>query len=100
VGSASAQGAASFFANHTLVLSYTPPVMTSPAVDLFAAALALPEEERVTLASELLASIDGPPDPNWEATWFAELERRQDESPTGSDWFDVRARLINKLAGR
>ncbi|MCK6587323.1 MAG: addiction module protein [Polyangiaceae bacterium] len=57
-------------------------------------------EERVTLASELLASIDGPPDPNWEATWLAELDKRHQESPTGSDWFDVRARLINKLAGR
>ncbi|MGB5524173.1 MAG: hypothetical protein WBM96_16525, partial [Polyangiales bacterium] len=26
-------------------------------------------------ASELIASIDGPPDGNWESAWLAELER-------------------------
>jgi hypothetical protein len=75
-------------------------VMASTAPDLFAAALALPEKERAELASELLASMDGPADPEWDAAWFAELERRRQSSPAGSDWSDIRARIVDRLAGR
>lgn len=38
--------------------------------------LALPEDERLEIASEIIASVDGPADADWDAAWLAELERR------------------------
>ena len=43
---------------------------------LLAKALQLPLEERVRLAADLLASIDGEPAMDVEATWAAEIELR------------------------
>ncbi len=36
--------------------------------------LALPEDERLKLASEINASVDGPRDAGWEAAWLGELD--------------------------
>ena len=75
--------------------------MGQPAKDLLAQALALPEQERLDLATELIASVDGPPDADWEVTWLAELDRRvQAARETGrpaADWADVRSRILAKL---
>jgi putative addiction module component (TIGR02574 family) len=78
--------------------------MAEPARDLFAAALALPEAQRLHLASELLASVEEPEDAEWDGAWLAELERREHavrtgESP-GSEWSEVRARLVARLKSR
>jgi putative addiction module component (TIGR02574 family) len=78
--------------------------MTSSARELLDAALALPEDERLSLASELIASVDGPADADWDAAWLAELDarvahaRRSGES--GSDWAEARARILAGLGRR
>ena len=78
--------------------------MAEPASDLFAAALALPEAQRLHLASELLASVEEPEDTEWNAAWLAELERRERSvltgGPPGSEWSEVRARLVSRLKAR
>ncbi|MBW2526305.1 MAG: addiction module protein, partial [Deltaproteobacteria bacterium] len=50
--------------------------MTNTARKLLDDVLLLPEDERLELASEIIASVDGPPDANWEQAWLAELDRR------------------------
>lgn len=75
--------------------------MSEAARRLLQDVLALPEDERLELASEILASVDGPQDSNWEGAWLAELDRRTDAAKqrgeTGSDWSEVRARILNRL---
>ncbi len=67
-----------------------------------AAALSLSEEERLELASGLIASVDGPPDTDWESVWLAELDRRvqaaEQRGLPASEWAEVRARVLAKLA--
>jgi putative addiction module component (TIGR02574 family) len=75
--------------------------MTSSARKLLQAVLALPEEERLELASEIIASVDGPRDGDWEAAWLGELDRRADAArgrgEPASEWTDVRARILRRL---
>ena len=75
--------------------------MTDAARKLLADVLALPEEDRARIATEVIASLDGPPDADWEATWLAELDRRVEAAKqageTGTDWSEVRAELLAEL---
>ena len=50
--------------------------MQRSAADVLEAALALPEDERAQLAEKLVASLDGETDPDAEAAWGEEIERR------------------------
>jgi len=76
--------------------------MTDAARKLLADVLALPEEERVEIASEVLASLDGPPDADWDDVWLAELERREHAAAArgtpAPEWSEVRARILARLA--
>jgi hypothetical protein len=49
------------------------------------------------LVSGLIASVDGPPDANWDSTRVAELDRRvkaaRQEGEPASEWSEVRVRL-------
>ena len=67
------------------------------------ASLRLSEGERLELATELIASVDGPADADWDALWLAELDRRLEaertEEPTSSDWAEARRRILNRLPG-
>ncbi len=78
--------------------------MADPARDLFTAALTLPEDERLHLASELIASVEEPQDAEWDGAWFAELECRENAVRTGeapgSEWSEVRTRLVARLKAR
>ena len=78
--------------------------MPDPASDLFAAALALPDAQRLHLASELLASVEEPADTEWDAAWLAELEQREHavraSGAPGSEWSKVRPRLVARLKAR
>lgn len=78
--------------------------MTKAATKILTEALALSPEERMELAAELLASVDGPADPDWEPAWQAELDRRAAASDASStppaEWSEVRARVLRKLASR
>jgi len=66
-------------------------------IDVFAAALALPYDERARLARELLESLDEGEDADAAADWVAEIDRRMQEIKNGKaefeDWEVVRARL-------
>ena len=76
--------------------------MTRAARDLLGNALALPEDERLELAAELLASVDGPADPDWDAAWLAELDVRAAATgdSKGQDWSQVRSRILERLQRR
>ena len=77
--------------------------MSKPARSVFADALRLEPETRAELAAELLASLDGPTDPDAEAVWDAEIERRIVAIEGGAirlePWADVKRR-IEKTLGR
>lgn len=68
------------------------------------AALTLPAKERAKLAHDLLRSLDGPPDPEVDAAWIEELERRARELADGSveavDWEEARDRIARRLRER
>ncbi len=75
--------------------------MSDAARKILQDVLALPENERLELASEIIASVDGPRDADWEAAWLAELDRRTEAAThrgeSGSDWTDARARILRRL---
>jgi putative addiction module component (TIGR02574 family) len=75
--------------------------MATPASRLLEEALALTPEQRLDLAAELLASVDGEPPATWEAAWRAELDDRVREVETGLarpvPWAEARARLRARL---
>ena len=50
--------------------------MSNTLSDLIKDAARLPEHERAELALALIESLDGPPDPDVERAWEAEIERR------------------------
>jgi putative addiction module component (TIGR02574 family) len=76
--------------------------MSDAARKLLDEALTLPEQERLELASEIIASVDGPQDGDWEQAWLAELDRRTQAAKargqTGCDWSEARARILERLA--
>ncbi|WP_437786555.1 addiction module protein [Sorangium sp. So ce1097] len=78
--------------------------MADPTQDILAAALSLPEGERLKIASEVLASVEGPYDDTWSAPWIEEIERREqaarDDGSGGNEWAEVRARVLARLGAR
>jgi putative addiction module component (TIGR02574 family) len=79
-------------------------VMSEAARKILADMLALSAEERLELASEIIASVDGPRDADWETAWLAELDRRvvaaEKRGEAGADWVDVRGRILAGLGRR
>lgn len=75
--------------------------MSDAARKILQDVLALPENERLELASEIIASVDGPRDGDWEAAWLSELDRRTEAAKqhgeSGTEWTDVRARILKRL---
>ncbi|MCA2980955.1 MAG: addiction module protein [Myxococcaceae bacterium] len=53
---------------------------SSAAQTILREALKLSDDERLEVANELLASLDGPPDAQWDSTWLVELDRRSRDS--------------------
>lgn len=78
--------------------------MTQAAAAVLADALRLDERARAELAAELLASLDGPADPDGEAQWAAEVERRVAAIEAGTavlePWEEVRRRIKRDVLGR
>lgn len=72
--------------------------MTPSSQELLKAALQLSEDERITLAGELLGSV-GPAngDAEWSASWQREVARRWQELESGQvqaiPWAEVDQRL-------
>jgi putative addiction module component (TIGR02574 family) len=75
--------------------------MSEAAQKVLEEALALSDDERLQLASELLASVDGPKDAGWDAAWLAELDRRaataEARGDKGAEWQEVRSRILREL---
>jgi putative addiction module component (TIGR02574 family) len=75
--------------------------MSNAARRLIDEAMGLTDVERLEVAAELLASVDGPPDEGWQEAWLREIERRRGTSEAGrqpvSPWQDARDRILRKL---
>jgi putative addiction module component (TIGR02574 family) len=75
-----------------------------PRPGILEEALRLPADERLALATELLNSVEGSGDSEWDAAWLAELDRRAQETandPTSlEDWATVRSRLLGELRSK
>jgi putative addiction module component (TIGR02574 family) len=78
--------------------------MTRSARTVLAEALQLDADARAEIAAELLASLDGPDDPDAEVAWAAEIERRVAEIEAGGAkleaWEDVKRRIERDILGR
>jgi putative addiction module component (TIGR02574 family) len=66
--------------------------------------LRLEPNARAEVAAELLASLDGPSDPDAEAAWDAEIERRIQAIEAGTirlaPWAEVKRRIERDVLGR
>ena len=75
--------------------------MTKAAKEVLAEALRLDLRARAEIAAELLASLDGPADPDAQAAWDAEIQRRAKATESGAlalePWEDVKRRIKNDL---
>jgi putative addiction module component (TIGR02574 family) len=65
-------------------------------------ALALPEDERLDVATELLASLDGPPvDGLDDEAWLAEVRRRAERVERGESrsvtWDEAKRQVLERL---
>ena len=64
----------------------------------------LDADARAAIAAELLASLDGPSDPDAESAWNAEIERRVEAIEAGTartePWEDVKRRIEKEILGR
>ncbi len=78
--------------------------MTEATKTVLAEALRLDVDSRAELAAELLASLDGPADPDAEAAWAVEIERRVAAVEAGTvklePWEDVKRRIEKEILGR
>jgi putative addiction module component (TIGR02574 family) len=68
--------------------------MNEPAKKILDEALRLSIPQRAEVAAELLASLDGEPEPDAEAAWAAEIEQRirrvRSGRAQGRPWAEVR----------
>ena len=78
--------------------------MSKATDDVLADALRLEPDSRAKVAEELLASLDGPADPDAEAAWDAEIERRIAAIEAGTvrlePWAEVKRRIEREVLGR
>jgi putative addiction module component (TIGR02574 family) len=77
--------------------------MARLAKDIVKAAIQLPENERVLVVEELLASLEPGTDKDVDAAWAAEIERRSREIKAGTvrplSWKQVRSRARKQARG-
>ena len=78
--------------------------MTKATETVLAEALQLDAKARAEIASELLTSLNGPPDPGAEQAWAAEIERRVKALEAGTEplesWNDVKRRIASQILSR
>jgi len=71
--------------------------------DIVKTAIQLPENERVLVVEELLASLEPGTDKDVDAAWAAEIERRSREIKAGAvrplSWKQVRSRARKQARG-
>jgi putative addiction module component (TIGR02574 family) len=71
--------------------------MSRSAAELLEEALALPEDQRAQVAEKLVASLDGDADPDAEAQWGAEIERRLSRIEAGQSKSVSMAESLSRL---
>lgn len=78
--------------------------MTKATESVLADALQLDASARAEVAAELLASLDGPADPDAAAAWDTEIQRRVNALETGTEklesWESVKRRIAKDILGR
>jgi putative addiction module component (TIGR02574 family) len=78
--------------------------MTKATESVLADALRLDAKARAELAAELLASLDGPADPDAATAWEQEIERRVNALEAGTvdleSWESVQQRISKHILGR
>ena len=78
--------------------------MAKDVITLFRDASELSEHDRATLAGLLIESLEADPDPDVEAAWTAEIQRRVADIEAGKvetiPWEEVRQRLLDRLNAR
>lgn len=75
--------------------------MGSPTLEkIRSEALDLPESERAELAHNLVASLDGPPEPDVEKAWDTEILRRLAEIDSGTANLIDREEFSRRLRAR
>lgn len=78
--------------------------MTKNSQAVLADALRLGPDERAALAVEILASLDGPADPDAESAWAEEIRRRIRSIEAGTmtlePWEQVKRRIEREILGR
>jgi putative addiction module component (TIGR02574 family) len=78
--------------------------MPKAVTDVLADALRLEPDARAEVAAELLASLDGPADPDAASAWDAEIDRRIAAIEAGTiqlePWSEVKRRIERDLLGR
>jgi hypothetical protein len=74
-------------------------VMSSSFHSVALEALNLDEADRLRLATELIDSVEGPADPEWDDAWLAEIQaRRQRGTADAVPWSEARARVLRRLS--
>src|SRR5881394_818234 len=80
------------------------PRMARKLEEIFQEAAKLPDRDRAELAGLLLDSLESQPDPEVEATWAEEVERRIRQIDGGEveliPWEQVRAELFRRSRGQ
>ena len=78
--------------------------MAKDVTALFRDASELSEQDRATLAGLLIESLEAKPEPDVEAAWLAQIERRVADVESGAiqtvPWEEVRRRLLDRLNAR
>jgi putative addiction module component (TIGR02574 family) len=78
--------------------------MSRTFTELWREAAELTEGERASLAGLLIESLEAEPDPDAEAAWAAEIQKRVADLDAGRaktiPWEEVRQRLIDRLNAR
>ena len=78
--------------------------MTKATESILAEALRLDVKARAELAAELLASLDGPADPDAANAWAEEIELRVNALEAGTEklesWESAKRRIANDILGR
>jgi hypothetical protein len=73
--------------------------MSSSFHTLAIEALNLDEGDRLRLAAELIDSVEGPADPDWDAAWLEEIRpRRQRGTADAVPWTEARTRVLRRLS--
>ncbi len=75
--------------------------MSKPTAAVLAQALRLDVSARAELAAELLASLDGPADPDAAELWAKEIQRRVAEIEAGTvklePWSELKRRIEQQI---